>query len=578
MTNIRHFSLAALLASSPVFAEDNDLLKMVSVHSDLAIHITNTAQTKAHWKQSPLKEIYESDQIKPQVDEIIQELLANDDTEDKESWEKFKKGMVALYDQVEGEVLISFEIPKMTEDDLEAINGDEVEKQVKMMSEKIGAILLAEVKDTEKFRTTAKEVLDILKKQAGGKDSEAEFKSKKIDGIEVVSLHVDLAGKSENLASFATVDQTAFLIFGSHEASDIITQIKKGHSNPLSKSQFISDGSSDFQVLGDLKDFWGNVKLAMNAFLEESGQKVEFQIDMEAGWRALALEGIRRFGFAMDMSQRDLVFRTKMEFPEKGFMSSLLPKEPVAAPSIHAHKNILSVTQANYDLPGIYDELMKTMKAISPMAPAMVQMGLGQMEQLLGVKLREDLLASFAPKMEYMFFKRPTPQEVDASLCVIIGLKDKDKFESTFKTIVGGMGLQSEKEEFLGYTINNVPMPMLGGEVLSYAIVGNDLIMGLDSGGGVKDTLKQIKNPQETLWKSKLFDKHRDLLKPDPINLSLSDMGTMIRDSFDVFNSFMLDGDEGIDVSKIKIPFKYSLTAGWFKDGLYEGQSVILAE
>jgi len=556
MNAFRRFSLAALLATTPAFADDDDLLKMVSAESDLAIHLTNTAKTKENWDKHPLKAVYESDEIKPRVEKLLKEAFDNAETENKEWLEELKKSLEKLYQEVEGEVMISLQLPEFSKKLIDEMSEGEDEDKGAVFLKNFGALVIVEAKDGEKFSEVAEEVLKILEKKSAEDPKEShEIKKEESDGAKVSVLDMVQGNKKTHAASFASLDKIGFLAIGAHDPADVINDIKKGHDKPLSKSDFLVDGPSDIQILLDLKDVWAGMKNGIDTGLSAEGMK-----------------GIRRVGVSMDISGPGIISTSRMDFPKEGLASFFIPKDPVKEPSLHAHEGILAVSQANYDLPGLYDEIMKTIKAITPMAPMFVGMQLNGLEKKLGVKLRDDLLGALAPDVEMIQFKAATPEKEAKAIGLIMGLKDQAKFEGSLKTMFGAMEMEQEKNEFLESTIYTVPMPTFGeGEKLAYAFEDGKVIMGLDSVGTVKEILKQIKKPKETLWGNDFLEDHQDLIKAGAVSLNLSDFEGQMASLFDLMGQVADDDEDPIDFSKIKIPFGSSVTSGRRSEGIFEG-------
>jgi len=582
MTYIRQFTLAALIATAPAYAGDDDLLKMVSEDTDLAIHVTNTKKTKANWDKSPLKKVYENDEIKPRVEKALEEAFSFDGIEDKAIAEALKKNICALYDQVEGEILFSVKMPDLTTELLEkfmSVGGEGEDAAARLAFGTFGGLLLAEVKDAEAFGAASKELFEMAKKKIDEQEeAKGSLDSKKVGDVEVTSLSAEFEGKSIKMLSYALVGNTAVMFMGAYEVEDVLDDIQKGADKPLSKSSYLVDGVSDFQMLGDFSDMMNGMKNALNVAVSGESSMEQLQINVDAGWKALGMNGIDRLGVAVDMSKPDIVMTSKMDVPTAGVLSVLIPSDPISKPSIHAHDGVLAVGQSSYDLANFYDELMKTIGAISPMGPMVVGMQISKFEQQIGIKLRDDLLASLAPKFEYVQYRADTPEEAAKSYGVIIGLKDKDKFEASIKTMVGAMGMEVEKDEFLDETIYSIALPMVPGEKLSYAFNGGDVIMGLDTTGTVKEAIKQIKNPKDRLWDSDIFADHKYLLKPGASALTLSDFEATMTTVFETFTALAGEDEDSIDFSKIKIPYGYTAAASWVKDGVATSKSVIFAK
>ncbi len=585
MILFRQFSLAALIATTPAYAGDDDLLKMVSSDTDLALHLPNTAKTRANWEKSPLKGIYENDEIKPRVEEAFAEMMNFEDIEDRDVAKSMRENLEKIFGFMEGEVLLTMSLPTATEELVKKFReaDEESVQRTEFIFDHFGILLLGEVGASgDDFNSSVKSFLDAAGKaiEEAGEDSDEthSYKEKTIDGVKVTAWHVDGPDLKKNVLHWGVVGETSFITMGNYNPADFIAEIKNGHKSSLESSEFLFDGASDLQVFGDLSDVMAALKMTAEVGLAETGMKAQLQIDIESGWKALGFDGLKNFGFSFDISQPEIVSRTKMDYPETGVLSYFLPKDPINKPSIHAHKGALSTAQGNYDLPGLYDEIMDMIKAVSPMGPMAVGMQLSQLEKQIGIKLRDDLLAALGKKVEYMQFKGDTAEETAMSIAAIIALKDQAKFEGTLKTMLTGMGMETAKEEFMEQTLYKIPLPSAeGGDHIVYTFHDGDVIFGLDSVGTVKSILKQIKNPKETIWQTDLLADHKDLLKPGAVTLSMGDVGAQIDNVFSTVGDLSDDEDQ-IDFSKIKIPYGYNVTTSWRKDGIFEGKSVIFVK
>ncbi len=581
MNVFRPFTLATLVAASPLIAGEDDLLKMVDQGSDLTFYISDTKTTQENWKKSPLRSLYDNDEVKPRFEEALEEILAFEEIEDEEVAEILREGLTKIYEEITGEVLLNFEIPELDQDFISLfIDEAPPEKIIPAVFKKFGVLGLAEVSDAEEYQKAVKELLETLVKKIEEADEDTDYtiKMESIDDAEVIIINVEEKGVSLDVCFFGLHEKTAFFAAGAHDVKDTIAHIKNGHETPLSDSDYLAEGRSDMQIIGDTKDLMASMKLGIGTALEHFEMMDKLQINLDGGWKAIALEGYRRFGLSLDLSKPDVLFDGKIDVPEEGLLSYFASPKPIEKPSIHAHKNVVLVGQAHIDLPGFYDELMKTIGVISPMGPMAIGVYLGQFEKQVGIKIREDLLASLDTKLEYLQV-REEDASVEASpesYGFIIGLKDKEKFEGTIKTLVAGMEMEIAIEEFLEETIYSIPFPQGGGKI-SYAFHEEDVIFGLNSGIALKEILKQINNPQETLWESDAFADYQHFLEDDPVSLAFEDAEASMQTVFDALGA-MQDEEEGVDFSNIKIPFSYSLTSYWVKDGLMTTKGVLLAK
>lgn len=261
----------------------------------------------------------------------------------------------------------------------------------------------------------------------------------------------------------------------------------------------IAGGDSDIMIYVDAGIVLEKMTEMMNAMGGgEDAAANPFSPAMFIG--ALSLNEIRGIGMAInlqdELSAMDVAILHKAK-PE-GLIVKLIHgvDTKVVLPGF-VPADVPSASVARWSFLGFYDELMVTLNKLGPMIGGMVQMQLGQFEQQVGMKLRDDLFATTDDTIIQLgdFSKSSgLPTQVMA-----LKLKDSARFSAAFEALKGlignGFGIFDETE-FAGFKVwklkanQTADQPGVEAQEMAYVIAKDYLFYS----SGPIDTLHKVLN------------------------------------------------------------------------------------
>jgi len=557
--------LTALLGCAPLIADDTDLLGMVGENSDIVIHLSNTSKTRDNWDKSSIKKFVQQDPIQDKIDDLLGGLLEFDEIEDQESSDQLKAALTTLYESFDEEVLFTLATPTLDQNLIQkfkdADTSEDVEDRADLIFGQFGGLLLAEVGDEEeKAEDAIEDLLEVIQSLASQSseededdDSETTIIEKTISGIDVRVIHVKEGGASFDVITVGVVNKVLFATLGVHEAEDVIKAIQEGHDTPLSDSEYLTTGPSDLRMIMDLKDLMTTVRFFLSEGMEAVASKGR-EMNLDAGWKALGMDGFGQVAVNFDMSQPEINITVKIEVPTEGLVGSMMPNEKLKKLTTHAHKGVLSTTQYCYDWSKIFDEVVKTAEAFSPDLHESLVSSLASMEEDLGITLKEDILEHLDSHSLLVEYPDEDFYIQEMKMAFILAVKDQAKLEASLKTLISGLNQEIEEEDYLGKKINHVSLGP--NEGVSYCFDGGQIIIGIRSAGAVKEAIKQINDPRPTLWNEDFLEDYQDYLQSGLSHLGLMNVDLSMSSMVELVTDLVGEGDEW---SNLEMPFGYGL-------------------
>ena len=222
--------------------------------------------------------------------------------------------------------------------------------------------------------------------------------------------------------------------------------------------------------------------------------------------KELGLSGVRTFTARTGFAGADLVMGSFLEVagPRTGLLAALQPVDPALLDMVEARA--MTVGVANLDVAGVYDVVMRAVKAASNEAGATMEEGLAALESEAKVNLRKGLLESLAgPAVFYTLGVGAVPEAPAGGFVALIKLKDADLFDKTmtslgaFAVAQSGSALQiSEQKREDGRTVHTWMIPQLAMmQVMPVWSVANGYAV-IGSNAGAHDAmLKQMASTGE---------------------------------------------------------------------------------
>jgi hypothetical protein len=206
---------------------------------------------------------------------------------------------------------------------------------------------------------------------------------------------------------------------------------------------------------------YANVERIVNIALEQVGEP-----DAERVVSALGLDTVQSFATVSGLDDKGCVTRSllKVDGPGRGILS-WIDAEPLAADELKMIGRGAPVAVSfKLDATQMLDLWMGLAGQIEPNAAQQMQAGLAQFEQQVGIKIRDDLLASLGDT--WRIYAQPGPEGLVTGWTVSIAVHDRQKLEQVQETLLAlvkvsleqlGPGAPSlSSSEVNGHTVNTL--------------------------------------------------------------------------------------------------------------------------
>jgi hypothetical protein len=185
--------------------------------------------------------------------------------------------------------------------------------------------------------------------------------------------------------------------------------------------------------------------------------------------KELGLSGVKTFTSRVGFAGPDVVTGSFLEVapPRTGLLAALKPLDPTMMDLVDARA--VAATAANLDLAGVYDAILRAVKAGSGAAYVKVEKGLADFEAEVKLNLRKNLLESLAgPVVFYTVGPGAVPESPLGGSVALVKLKDAGLFEKTITDLGGyaaarsqGILQVSEQKRDDGRTVHTWVVPQL---------------------------------------------------------------------------------------------------------------------
>lgn len=581
-------SLSSFLFAAPLAAGERDLLKIADLETDFGMYFPNLAETRKNWEGSPFRKLYQSEPIQDWVKERSEE-VSNDLTKalgGKKSMDELSEGLLALAGELQEEVFLSLEIPEvdlaLIEKFQQVVEEGTDEERADLLLGTVGAQVLAEVEDAEAFQEEADQLFALVGKQLKEQEASLRIEAREVESVKVTELIAKQGDLERIVGTFGIVGNTAFLTLAKTDTESLIERIRKGAEEELAGADYLDQERSDLQLMGDLGDFWKGLETGLQFGLQEAGLLDQVQINVEAGWKELGFSEFDQMSLAFDLSGQHPEIRFAHTLPQEGLFKALMPVSQVQELSPLAHDRVLEVSQTSIDLEGLYDHLLKTVGAISPMGPMVLNMQLAKLEKLMGVKLKEDLLSHLGDRVETLRFEMD--QESDnplAGQAVLIELTDEEALTGTLKTMMGALQVETKEEEFLGQKLT--VLPALGGNDFVYTILEGKLLFSAAEGGAVKEVIKQRENPRKLVWEREFLQAERDFLDGEILGVGVAGIDHQLKEMEGILKDLADEEDSAgkdlfPDLDQLENPFSYMAFVNWEEDHFFKARWIFFTK
>jgi len=275
----------------------------------------------------------------------------------------------------------------------------------------------------------------------------------------------------------------------------------------------------------------------------------------EAILDALGLNAFQMLAFSWDLDPDELRSRNIITMePNDGLFGSLLeyygkdmPDESVFTNNLH------QAVAANFDLSAFLHKLEATIQAVSPMGFGMYQMYKSNLEQQLGISFSEAIIDNFDANM-YVFggveentsispeFAEQMGEMADMmnqGQTMALGIKNRTALENLIDRLNEAyMGGSLTKEDYLGTTLYSMqsPMPM---PTPTFAVNDRFFIFDQKNADFLRSIVAGIANPGERLTDRDDVSDALDDLPSNPTSFNYADLGGLLQMYSSMFSKLL---------------------------------------
>lgn len=392
-------------------------------------------------------------------------------------------------------------------------------------------------------------IVEGLDKQVAKKlEADAELKAGE-EEVEGVSVKFVGEGEGEDAYwAFAWADVEGVLVESNDRTAliEIITALQKGAGAPgaglqanFKRFQEIAEGDGDVMIYVDAEVLLEKLKESMAPADEGAGAMANpFSAELIMG--ALHLNEILGLGISIDL--QDGASRVDAALLHKPKPQGLIVKmmhgadTQVELPNF-VPADVASASVTRWSFLNLYDGLMATLNQFGPMVGGMVQMQLGQVEQQMGIKLRDDLFAT----TEDEIIQVSTVAKGDGAPGQVTGirLKDSQRFGAALEVLkkMAGNGFGVfEESEFAGVKVYkmkaNLAGPQEGGaeNEMAYALTKDYFLFSNGSAEALNKVLTSMANPGgPTFWDEASVKEALAVLPANATGLGVSDGSALVK-------------------------------------------------
>ena len=521
-------SVAALLIPLTSQAIRDDLPTLFEEDVLLYAEIPSVPQLQDNWKENPLYELYQREDVKEFVDSYIGFFRSGngengeffEDEEDKEIVTELLKGQLALsFSRTD---FLSFfpnpleprqsRRPRGILPDILLIASFENEDLLKKMIDEMEDDE-DEFEEYEDFYIILNEpIVEFFNEDTFGVTNSEETARSFIERYHGLSTQPSLADNENFQRSFLRL----------YEESDLY---------------YYLDLSVIADIAADATEKYGEISLAMI----QSGQLSPNDTILEA----LGLEALQGLSGSLDLDPEEQKFRSLFTSePNDGFFGRLIGHYGSSLPDTSFLSEDLSQAVASsFDISAMLRDLERTVAAVSPMAGQLYAVQKWQLEQSLSVQIDQSLINNFSGSFYLASGETPNMaalalgdqlQGMEAFLnqgnTYILGINDRVSLEALFDSLLVTFNQQERfpKQDYLGVSNYSATMP---GAALGPSLFISDqhLIFEQSNPDFGKLVVSMMQDPGYPIFERRDVRDSLNELPPDPISVTYTDAQKLIK-------------------------------------------------
>lgn len=317
----------------------------------------------------------------------------------------------------------------------------------------------------------------------------------------------------------------AALNTGAAEGSPVVS----GH---LARMEGLTEGNTDVTIYLNGEQLVGWLETTLK---DKAGANANAAMDPSLFLNALGTAELQALSVHMDFA--DVLSRMDVTLlhPEKpqGLVSLFRGTATEVTTPTFIPADVMAGNVSRYSLEASYDKLMGMVAKLGPLS-MMAVMQIGQIEQQMGVKIKEDLLGS----LDDEYFDVADGGLEDESQVVAFKVKDRARLAGALESLKrfagNGFGV-FEESDYLGFQVNSLKMAQAQeagkpATEIAYCLADGYLLLGTGKLTTLKKVLARMKDPSgPSIWDSPQVQEQIKLLPPKYIGLGVADGGKQMQ-------------------------------------------------
>ncbi len=416
---------------------------------------------------------------------------------DKELKESTGEGLEANLKRIQGSVLMAFAAD--SPDDFENTDnnspfvmllevGDQQAKVEEMLVKEVDEDITADSTLKKITKDVAGVPLNVL---AVSEEADAKWKQAYafVDGVLVIG------DKPALLEYFIAALKT-----GTAEASDVVPSHLARHAQ-------LTDGTTDISIYANGEVLMKWLQTSLSETMKNG--KSQMPMDPKMIFEALGTQEFQSFGVGIDLTDAQSRVDVTLLHPAKptGFLSLLRSTGTEVALPPFIPADALAGQVSRQSLAEVWDSLLGMVNKLGPLA-MMATMQVGQIEQQMGFKIKDDLFGSLSDEIVQTSDGTATAQSQ------VIGIKVKDRaklagvLDGLKRFVSQGFGAAFEESEYLGYTISTYKASQAAAagpasNEIGYCLTDDYLLFSTGKQELLKKVLGRMKEPSgPSIWES----------------------------------------------------------------------------
>ncbi|MHC4407786.1 MAG: hypothetical protein ACYS0E_02250 [Planctomycetota bacterium] len=315
------------------------------------------------------------------------------------------------------------------------------------------------------------EFIEKMKEKQGGESRETE---EEFNGYTITTRQTLREGQEEPESNYYATKDDSFVIAEDLEAlKDVLMRRESGEKTGLSRTEPFKQVIAATGERCDLR-----VYVPASLWLRQFGMMAAPFI------AAFGLDGVKGVGGQISLGDDGLAMRVLIQNvgEPRGVLKILGGNVAGLAPPKIMPPNVDPTMAWAIDWQFIYQEVFRIVGMLDPNQKQQLEGFVGMVEQQLGFKIHDDLLACFSPGTSYGVLPiareegaEPTGMEVMQNVVLLQKLRNNDAMKQIFAKVLQQDGVGMKESQYLGTTI----WEGTGEGEPSFAIVGDHIAMGL---------------------------------------------------------------------------------------------------